>query len=361
MNINLKRSLIVIAAVIVVVLGLVFGNMGTPKIKIGIIAHLSGEYASYSVPIKDSMELALNKLDPKHERYELVVEDDGTDASLAASAMNKLVSIDKVDYILSAQGSKFASVVIPIAEKNERILMITLASAPGLLKDKNYIFRSLPSDVYLGAKMVSYINDVLQAKKVAGLYANDPYGLGIRDIIEAKNKGANAISELFAPGASDFRTSLSKIKAESPDTLVIVAREKEYPLILKQINELGIKAKIVTSETFKDDKILTNSGKNAEGLITFMAEPKDYVDFASEYKKAFSIEPSAYSMYGYDGMTALISAISTSGDDVEKVRNVLHQTKENGASGIVSFDEAGDRTGVEYSVYKVINGSFIKE
>lgn len=311
--------------------------------------------------MKNGMELALNKLDPEHKKYELVVEDDGADAVQAASAMTKLVTVDKVNYILSAQGSGAASVIIPIAESNKRILMITLASAPDLLKNTKYVFRSVPSDVYRGVKMVSYLNNILQAKRVAGLYPNDPYGVGIKGIIETGSNGKNSISELFTPGASDFRTNLLKIKEQKPDTLVLVARENEYPLILKQVKELGIKANIITSETFKDDKILANAGKNAEGVITFMAEPKDYVNFASDYKKAYSVEPSAYSMYGYDGMTALISALAKSGDNVEKVRKALREVRENGASGVVSFSESGDRTGVEYSTYKVILGEFVRQ
>jgi branched-chain amino acid transport system substrate-binding protein len=347
--------------VLLIILGLLFSNRKVDIIKIGVIGHFSGEYASYSVPMKNGMELALNKLDPGRRKYELVVEDDGANASQAASAMNKLVNIDKVNYILSAQGSGATSVIIPIAEGNKRILMVTLASAPSLLKDTNYIFRTVPSDVYQGVKMVSYLNDVLKAKRVSGLYANDPYGIGIRDIIEKQNKGLNTISELFTPGSNDYRTNLLKIKQQNPDTLVLVARESEYPLILKQIKELGIVSNIVTSETFKDDKILANTFALAEGAVTFMAEPKDYVDFVSEYKKVYSEEPSAYSMYGYDGMVALLKAISKAGDDVEKVKQVLHKIEENGASGIVSFDEIGDRTGVEYSTYKVINGEFVSQ
>ena len=288
----------------------------------------------------------------------MVVEDDGTAADKAASAMNKLVNIDKVDYILSGQASGPTSAITPIAQNNKKILMITIASAPGLTKAKDYVFRSVPSDVYQGVKMVELINDNLKSKKVAGLYINDAYGVGIKDIINNNKKVENVGSELFEAGATDFRTNLLKIKQMNADTLVLVAR-KEFPIILKQINELKLKINIIASEVFKDEEILKDSGSYAEGVITFVAQPTDYVDFADKYKTRFNEAPSAYSMYAYDGAMALIKAIEKSGDNVEAVKSELSKTEFNGASGKVGFDNEGDRTGAGYIIYEVKNGQFV--
>jgi ABC-type branched-subunit amino acid transport system substrate-binding protein len=86
---------------------------------------------------------------------------------------------------------------------------------------------------------------------------------------------------MFESASTDFRTQLLKLKESGADTLVIVAHD-EYPTILKQLNELKMNVKILTSETFKDDTILANSGNNSEGVyVTFMADQKDHVDFNS--------------------------------------------------------------------------------
>lgn len=351
------RKIIIFVVVFIFFVMFLFQSNKNDLTKIGVIGHFSGEYASYSVPMKNSIEMAFRERDPNGKKYELIFEDDGTDSSTAVSAVNKLIDIDKVNYIISAQGSGATSAIIPVVQDKRKILIITLASAPDLTKNKDYIFRSVPSDVYQGVVMVSYIKDVLKSKKVTGLYVNDPYGNGIRDIIE--NSFGNIGSELFKVGENDFRTSLLKLKNINPETLVIVARENEYPQILKQIRELEIKSNIIASETFKDENILNNSKESANGIVTFMMNSVDNDMFVSKYKNMFGVEPSAYSSYAYDGAIALINSIERVGNNVEKVKTNLKKEKFVGASGDVSFDKDGDREGLTYSIYKVEGEKFV--
>jgi branched-chain amino acid transport system substrate-binding protein len=344
---------------------LAFNGSQEETIKIGIIGHFSGEYADYGIPMKNAVELAIKEtnnaggIDGK--KLVLIVEDDGTDSAKSATGMNKLISIDNVNYILSAQGSGATSVVTPIANTNKKILMITLGSAPDLTTDKDYVFRSVPSDVYQASVMVDYLNGNLNPQKIAGLYRNDPYGIGIKNIVESGASADFVASELYDPTSSDFRTQLTKIKQANPDVLVIAGARDNYPTILKQAEELGITANIFASETFYDQDVLDKSGAdNIEGIYTlFPEDPTDYVDFNTRYNQEFGTEPSAYSMYAYDGARSLIESIKNSEDNIERVRAELLILSFNGASEIVGFDKEGDRTGSKYSVYKVVNGKFV--
>lgn len=366
-------AIVAIMALLIITLTwiLVINNRTTGKvissnepIKVGIIGHFSGEYADYGIPMKNAVELAIGEINNAGgidgRKLVLVVEDDGTDSAKAATGMNKLISIDKVDYILSAQGSGATSVIAPIADNNKRILMITLGSAPGLTSGKDYVFRSVPSDVYQASKMVSYLNEDLKPKTIAGLYRNDAYGVGIRNIVEAEASSEVVASELYEPTSSDFRTQLTKIKQANPDILVIAGAKDNYPVMIRQIKELGISATIFASETFYDLGVLSKIG-DANGIYTlFQQDPLDYVNFKADYVKQFGKEPSAYSMYAYDGMVSISKSLKSSGDDVEKVKISLLNLSFNGASGVVGFDNEGDRTGIQYAVYKVSNGNFVK-
>jgi branched-chain amino acid transport system substrate-binding protein len=334
-------------------------------IKIGIIGHFSGEYAYYTIPLRNAVELAIKETNDAGgidgRKLVLVVEDDAMDSTKAATGMNKLVSVDNVDYIISAQGSGATSVITPIANDNKRILMITLGSAPGLTTDKDYVFRSCPSDVYQASKMVDYLNGNLKPKTIAGIYRNDAYGIGIKNIVESGVSAKVVASELYTLSDSDFRTQLTKIKQANPEVLVIAGAKNDYPLMIKQIRESGISATILTSETFYDQEVLDNIGiKNSEGIYTlFQKDPTDYLNFKASYIEQFGEEPSAYSMYAYDGMMSLAKSIEGS-KNVSEVRANLLKLSFNGASGVVGFDSQGDRTGAEYTVYKVIDGEFVK-
>jgi len=124
---------------------------------------------------------------------------------------------------------------------------------------------------------------------------------------------------------------------------------------------LGIKSNIIASETFKSENVLNNSRGYDEGVVTFIMNSSDNKVFDSKYKKMFNVNPSAYSMYAYDGAVALIDAIKKGNNNLEKVRDYLAKTKFEGVSGEVSFDSEGDRMGIKYFVYKVIGGEFVKQ
>jgi branched-chain amino acid transport system substrate-binding protein len=366
-SINQKNILFgIIVFVILVIAGLMFFQKhniaSTENIKIGIIGHFSGAYADYGIPMKQAAELAVEEVNNNgginNRLIELVVEDDNSDPNTAATAMNKLIAVDKLDYIISAEGSGITSAVAPIAQANKKLLMITLGSSPDLTAVGNYIFRSIPSDSYQGVKMNDFINTILKSKSVAGLYLNDAYGVGIKKIIDSNKNVVNSDSEMFESSATDFRTQLLKIKASGADTLVIVAHD-EYPLILKQIKELNLNVKIMASETFKDANLVKSSGSVAEGVyIAFMATPEDFVSFNHNYQAKFTAEPSAYSMYAYDGAMALIKALDNA-DSVDSVRKNLFKINFNGASGNVGFSSDRDRIGNIYTMYTVKNGQII--
>jgi branched-chain amino acid transport system substrate-binding protein len=363
-NFVLIGLVVVLAALVFLVVGNSFnGNVvGTSDpIKIGVIGHFSGEYAVYGVPMKNAAELYVSEVNQKGgidgRQIQLIVEDDGADAVKAATAMNKLINVDGVDYVISAQGSGATSVIAPIAQDNQKILMVTLGSAPGIPATGDYIFRSVPSDVYQGTAIVDFVQKDLGSKSVAGLYVNDVYGVGVKDIV---NKNIDTVStEMFEPGVPDIKTQLIKIKNSNPDTIVIIARD-EFPMILKQIKELDIDAEIIASETFKGLEI-KGSEQYAEGVyVPFTIDPVDYVQLTSKYYQMFGVEPSPYSMYAYDGTAALVKAIDQVNDDKDLVKVTLKGISFNGASENVGFDNEGERTGTRYVMYQYTNGDFVR-
>ena len=332
-------------------------------IKIGIIGHFSGEYASYGIPMKNAIELAVKEINNNGgvdgKNLELIVEDDVTDSTKAVSGVSKLINVDKVDYIISVQGSGATSSIIPSINDNKKLLMITLGSAPGLADDKEYIFRSVPSDVYQASEMAEYINLNFKSVPVAGLYRNDAYGKGIQSIIE-DNLDNIVVGEVYDVTSSDVRTQLTKIKESNSNILIVAGEKSSYPIIFKQMIELDMNLIIFTSETFYDKEVLNDIDvEKFDSIYTFFPEdPVDYVSFSDKYVNEFNEEPSAYSMYAYDGTMALIKALENS-DNVEDVKRELKELSFSGASGTVSFDVDGDRSGIEYSVYRVVDGEFV--
>ncbi len=327
----------------------------------GAVGHFTGNYAVYGAPMLNAVQLAVEEVNDRGgvngKKILLIAEDDVGNPNQASTAINKLINIDGAKYIFSAQGSSMVSVVSPVAQNNQRLLMITLGSAPKLTEVGEYVFRSTPSDTYQGFEMKKLIQE-LEAKKIAGLYLNDAYGKGIIDLIKTSENKAFVADEVFEPNSTDFRIQLTKIKNSNPDVLVIVAHQ-EYSTILRQMREIGLELTVITSETFMEEKTLSEIKVPIEGIFSFkMLDTIDHVNFSKKYVERFQEEPSIYSKYAYDGAIAIIKALEQTEDpnNIEQTIKELYKTEFNGASSKVGFNEKGDRKFVKYEVYIIQNG-----
>ena len=87
-------------------------------IKIGVSIPLSGDVAFLGEGVRDAMLLAKENLGYTKYNYEIIFEDDQFNSTNTLTAVNKLISIDKVS-VISSLGSNLGNVVSPIAEENK--------------------------------------------------------------------------------------------------------------------------------------------------------------------------------------------------------------------------------------------------
>ena len=333
-------------------------------IKIGVMAVMSGDAASYGLAAKQGLDFAVDEINTNGgidgRQIELIYEDTAHDSKQAVSIMNKFISIDKIGITILADGSGPAMAVAPVAEDNKIVMIATLASTPELSDAGDYIFRTVPSDSYQGFKLTEFAQNHA-AKKAAVLFVNDPYGTGIKNVFEKSFSGETIDTESFQDSATDFRTELTKIKESNPDVIVIVARS-ELPDILKQIKELGIKSILIGSETTKNDDYIRAAGNSAEGFYSvFFSEPQDYKYYRKNFYAKYGKNPEGYSYYSYDAVYVLADAIEkTNSTDPTIIKDQLYKEKLNGSSGIIQFDSNGDVTNRPFDIFRVENGTFVK-
>jgi len=106
-------------------------------IKLGLVAPMSGEAASYGEAAFGGATLAVKEINGAGgidgRKIELVVEDD-TCSSAGANAFTKLTSIDNVVAIVGPVCSASAGPAVPIAQKDKTPVILIGASAPNLTK-----------------------------------------------------------------------------------------------------------------------------------------------------------------------------------------------------------------------------------
>lgn len=329
-------------------------NQKNEAYEIGAILPLSGDVAVYGKSLQNGMNLAMEEYGQKNPdaiKVNIIYEDSKADPKIAVNAFTKLTSINKCNLILGGFSSSEVLSMSPIAERNKVVLISPTASSPEITYAGDYIFRTTPSDNFDGEIMAKFAFNELQLKKVALLYVNNDYGLGISKVFKNKfeNLGGNIVIEnSFETGSEDFKTQLLAIKNAKPDGLYIIA-SSEIGNVLKQKTELALDLRVFTVGLAENPNVINIAGKGADSVYysypAYQIESSDNIvsGFVSDYKEKYGIVPDVLGAYGYDLMNLVFKAIDGNYESSEKIKNALYNIKDfPGVTGKTTFDKNGD-------------------
>ncbi len=326
----------------------------TGPIKIGFIAPLSGDVAIYGSASQGGVVIAAEEINAaggiNGRMIEVIYEDSMCDGKEASTAANKLVNLDNVLAIIGTVCSSATLAIAPIAEENQIVLLSAASSSPAITDAGDYVFRTWPSDSLQGKKMAEYVYDQ-GIMKVGMIYQNSDYNIGLSSVFRETFEdlgGEIVAAEVYEPTAKDFRTQLTKLKAEDPEALYIVPYTGEAGILLKQVTELGIEVGLYGPETFHAQEVIDSAGESAEGLIYMVPEfdeenplSKGILD---KYEAKYG-QPSPFAVItanAYDGMLLVAAALEQEVSS-NSIRDYLY-TVENypGTGGTLTIDENGD-------------------
>jgi branched-chain amino acid transport system substrate-binding protein len=307
------KVIIGIAVVVLVVVGVTAYNkknaVPTEKqtIKIGYVAPLTGNVAFIGTGVKNAAELALEDLKKKDTKYnyELVFEDDAFDPKRTATAVNKLVSVDKVNAFVSVASSA-GGVAGPIAEQ-DKVVHFSIAGDQTIAKG-TYNFLNWTPPV----EEVKLFIAEAQKRGIKKLAVFDQKQSGITAVIDelkAQLPGTG-ISIVFEDisnfGTKDFRTTLTKAKATDADYYLLVMFSPEIEIVTNQIRELGITTPLTAIESFE----LADNPKLFEGLwYVNGADPTPA--FAAAYTEKYKHDPTIATPNAYDIVGLIAAAAET--------------------------------------------------
>lgn len=353
---------------------------GKPSVKIGFIGPLTGDYAKYGVNMSQAAALAIQEQNAvKDSPFDVVLvkEDSEGKPEKATAALEKLISVDKIDGLIGEVFSGASLAISPKAESEKLVMISASASHPDLTKGKKFTFRTTPSDGLQAEVFGRYVAQELKIKTVATLYIKNDYSQGLAAGFKAVYEAAGGkvvAEETGAEGDKDFKTQLTKIKAANPEAIFLPNYVAEIAQILEQASSLGLKVKILSADGFSNPEILTLAGKYAEGVI-FSGAPVAQASakataFADAYKKAYSSDADDFSKNAYDATNILIDALKAAyakADDAAKksltldrdaIQAAVAATKDyDGVSGSVTF--AGGDVVKNIAINKVEGGKFV--
>ncbi|MBX3117437.1 MAG: penicillin-binding protein activator [Fimbriimonadaceae bacterium] len=375
------KFLLVVAASVVLVLGCrserrsVATSSPAKLVLVGSIMPLTGDAASLGKPCEQGIELAIQQYNASKTVNEpeirIVSEDDQADAAKAVSAFQKLADADGVKVIIGPLTSGGTLAVAPLANQKSVIVLSPGASAAEVTSAGDYVFRNEISESTGSSELAALTIQKLGSLKIAVLYVNNPYGASTRSPFEAKVKelGSTIVaSEPFNTDATNLRSQLERARQAGADTLYVVYQdERHIKDVLRQRDELGLRARVLTTPVFADEGTIATLGKLAEGVIfgyygSYNLNTSDLGarNFIAAYKERFKTSPSYFAAQGYDAANLIIAGLRNAHFHPSSLKESLLQLSTfKGVSGAMSFDANGD-VKKEVSL-KVVKGGRIVE
>ena len=283
------------------------------KMKIGLMLPYTGAFAAPGVAIENGFRLALQEAGGKFagREVEFVKIDDESEPSKATDNVNRLVSRDKVDFVLGTVHSGVAAGMIRVTKESGVLHIIPNAGfgpATGALCAPN-IFRTSFSNWQSG-----YAMGVVMAKRsavknmatIAWRYAaGEEFVKGFKD---AYLKGGGKIAkELWLPFPNvEFQALLTEIASIKPDAVFAFFAGGGAAKFVKDYHQAGLTKSVpLVGPGFLTEGVLDAVGGAAEGVETALhygdglETPKNKT-FRLAYAKTFKLQPDVYAVAGYD-------------------------------------------------------------
>ncbi|WHY67603.1 ABC transporter substrate-binding protein [Neobacillus sp. SuZ13] len=330
-------------------------------IKVGVNLELSGGVASYGESLENGIDIAVDEINKKGgvkgKKIELVKVDNKSEAAEATNGAIKLTSQDKVTAIIGAATSGNTVAQAQIANDTKTILLTPSGTSPNVTVADNgklneYVFRTSFIDPFQGIVAANFAAKELKLNNAA-IFADSAsdYAKGLAASFKEtyeKAGGKVVAEEAYVAKDTDFRATLTRIKAKNPQFIFIPGYYEEVGLIVKQARELGITVPLMGADGWDSPKLVELAG--AEALNnTFITnhytsgDPDETIQkFVTTYKEKYNGEsPNAFNALGYDTVYLLADAIERAGGtDTAKIKEALENTKDlSRITGKITIDK----------------------
>lgn len=344
-----------------IVLGILALGMVGPAaadVKLGVVDNLTGAAASYGTYHVNGIRLAVEEINAAGGikgigKIDLTVEDDGTKPTEAVNATNKLITGEKVDFLMGSCSSSTTLAMVPVHTRYEMINLNSCSSSKLITaQGSKWIFRTQYVSERTAGGIAEFAVKELGAKNIGVLNDTNEYGRAASEaaVEHLKQIGHPAVAyEHYNSGDKTFSAQLLKFKEKNVDTIAFYGYYQEAALILKQAKQLGLTVRMVSTDVLATPVFVELAGEESNGVMlttAFTADSNDprSVAFTEKYRKRWGKDPNGQSAMGYDAVYLMKWAYEKAGSkDKQKVRDALASISGFvGVTGETRFNERGD-------------------
>jgi branched-chain amino acid transport system substrate-binding protein len=307
--------------------------------------------------------------------YRIVVEgiDDESDSDVAVSVAEQVAAdVAAGKQVLGVIGHLNSGQTLAAMEiyKDLSIVVVTPTASEVSLTQKGYanFFRINANDAVQARVDAKFLVNTLGARRVAVLYNDDPYGIGLAEAVaeNLRAMGSEVVNQIqVAVEQSDYSQEVPQIAGASPDAVFYAGYEVECPYLRYALSQAGVTVPFLASDGCFLSATIDESNETAEGMYVSAFGPSPWAAAGDEWIKAYQdVEyrnPDTYSLNGYVAMEVLLDGVEKAGDfGSHAIANAIRSLDFDSLLGHVSYDATGDLKDPTIYIFQVQDGQFVQ-
>lgn len=335
-------------------------------IVLGAAMSLTGKYAregkfyadAYTITIDAINRAGGVKVGGKSYKLELKMYDDQSDPNLCVRLYTRLVTSDKVNFLLGPYSSGITIPASSVSEKYE-IPMVQGGGASGQIFSRGYkyIFGTLPkAEFYFQSAVEAAVKMTPPVKTAALLYSNEAFdrsvGEGTRQWLR-EQKVEKVYDEEYQPATQDFTSILAVLKSKSPDLILLAGHTENSLNFIRQAQAADVNPKMwvftVGPPTADFRKVLGKTADYAYGVTPWLEDMevggeifKSAREFGKQFKERFGYDADYHVASGAADVLIYKFAIEKANSlDPKKVRDAIAGLDVETLYGRIKFEPTG--------------------
>ena len=350
------KKLFFVLAVLFCAASFVFagGKQDANTVSIGAVLPLSGQVAFYGNESRDGALLAIEQINASGgllgKKLALIPEDDEGTAEKSANAFTKLITRDKVSFVIGSSTSGATMAMTAMAQQAKVVLISPSGTNIEVTRAGDFIFRACFIDPFQGVVGADFAFYTLKAGRAAVLYdAGADYNTGLAEAFKKQFKAAGGqvvADEAYQSGDVDFNAQITRIRAANPDVVYLPNYYNDVALQAKQLRAQGVTCALVGGDGW--DSLIDNAGDEilngfwSSGFAADTTDPKG-VAFVKAYEARFKKPASQFAALGYDSLMLIADGIKAARSyDSTAVKNAMAKLRGDYVTGNIRFDANRD-------------------
>lgn len=325
-----------------------------------------------SIAAKNGAEMAILQANEKGgyrgRPFELVVRSmEGPWGTGAKEAVNMIFNED-VCALLGSTDGRNAHLVEQVCTKSQIVFLSAWAGDPTLSQAfVPWFFSCVPNNNQQASALVDEIFPKRNLNPV-GLVSDQEYDSqsALKSFLQnVKITGKpDPLQFSFNPTDEDLTDLLNQLVKTNLKAVVLFVKPGIAMKIIQQMQLRKLNFPVFSTLSVLNENEVSNSGmKTMENRIQITSSPwskSRQSSFNDEFQRKYGNLPGTVAAFSFDGMNVLVEAIKKTSLERENIQKALSEIHYEGVTGILQFDQKGNRSG-SVVVTLVKNGSPLPE